>query len=124
MLTNVLLGSSDLAASEVFYDALLVLVGAEQVFKNERSILWKTKDSDVGIAVCLPFDGQPVTQANGSMLGLKANSSQQVDAVYAKALSLGGRCAGKPGERQPGIYAAYFRDLEGHKFGIFYRTDI
>ena len=38
-----------------------------------------------------------------------------VDAVYAKALELGGSDEGAPGERFPGFYAAYFRDLDGNK---------
>jgi predicted lactoylglutathione lyase len=40
---------------------------------------------------------------------------EQVDAVYAKAIELGGSDEGAPGERFPGFYAAYFRDLDGNK---------
>ena len=42
----------------------------------------------------------------------------QVDAFHAKALELGGSCAGPPGLRGPkeaGNYAAYLRDLDGNK---------
>ena len=35
--------------------------------------------------------------------------------MYAKALELGGTDEGAPGERFPGFYAAYFRDLDGNK---------
>ena len=39
----------------------------------------------------------------------------EVDAFHAKALELGGTDEGAPGERTPGVYFAYFRDLDGNK---------
>ena len=42
----------------------------------------------------------------------------QVDALYARALELGGTDERPPGERFPGFYAAYFRDLDGNKLNI------
>ena len=51
---------------------------------------------------------------------LAARDKAQVDAVYHRAIELGGSCEGKPGDRLDGaLYAAYFRDPDGHKFGIF-----
>lgn len=120
MLTNVLLGTNDLVRSESFYDALLALFDAKQVMKNERSILWKTRDDAVGIAVCLPFDGAPATHGNGAMVGLKARSIGHLVDLYETALRLGGSCEGAPGERRPGVHAAYFRDPDRNKFGIFF----
>jgi predicted lactoylglutathione lyase len=49
------------------------------------------------------------------MVALQANSREQVDRVYAKALELGGTDEGAPGQRSEGFYAAYFRDLDGNK---------
>lgn len=120
MLTNVLLGTNDLARSESFYDALLARLGAKQVMKNERSILWKSSDDGVGIAVCLPYDGGAATHGNGAMVGLKARSIEHLVDIYDTALRLGGSCEGAPGERRPGVHAAYFRDPDRNKFGIFF----
>lgn len=120
MISNIILGTNNLKRAEQFYDTLLALFGAEQVMRNERSILWKSADSESGIAVCTPFNGKPATHSNGSMVGLKANSLSQLQDVYTTALELGGSCEGKPGERKPGVNAAYFRDPDGNKFGIFY----
>jgi len=45
---------------------------------------------------------------------------KQVDEFYSKALELGGTDEGLPGPRTDGAsYAAYFRDLDGHKLNAF-----
>ena len=59
------------------------------------------------------IDKRPATVGNGTMVALGAASREQVDAVHAKALELGGSDEGAPGQRWPGFYAAYFRDLDG-----------
>ncbi|WP_242101588.1 VOC family protein [Lysobacter sp. M2-1] len=120
MLTNVILGTNDLDRAEVFYDALLALFGARQVMKNDRSILWKPGDGGSGIAVCTPHDGQPATHGNGTMVGLRAGSLGELTRIYETALRLGGSCDGAPGERKPGVHAAYFRDPDKNKFGVFF----
>ena len=60
-----------------------------------------------------------ITVGNGNMIALTAGSSELVDAVYAKAIELGGTDEGAPGERTDGFYAAYFRDLDGNKLNVF-----
>lgn len=119
MLTNVLLGTDDLPRAERFYDALLSLFGARQAIRNERSILWRSGPDAVGIALCTPHDGRPATHGNGAMVGLRAHSPDHLVRVYETAIALGGTCEGPPGERRPGVHAAYFRDPDGNKFGIF-----
>lgn len=120
MITNIILGTNNLNQAETFYDSLLSLFGAKQTKRNERSILWKSEEKGVGIAICTPHNKDPATHGNGTMVGLSADSVEKVTQVYEKALELGGSCAGKPGERVPGIHAAYFRDLDQNKFGVFF----
>lgn len=120
MLTNVIIGTNDLDRAEAFYDPLLALFSATKTMRNKRSILWKPADAGVGIAVCTPHDKQPATNGNGTMLGLKADSLDHLTTIYETALKLGGICEGAPGERKPGVHAAYFRDPDRNKFGIFY----
>jgi predicted lactoylglutathione lyase len=43
-----------------------------------------------------------------------------VDAIYKKALELGGKDEGAPGPRGDGFYAGYFRDLDGNKLNAFF----
>ena len=46
-------------------------------------------------------------------------SVEKVDLLHAKALSLGGKDEGAPGDRGGGFYGAYFRDLAGNKLCVF-----
>jgi predicted lactoylglutathione lyase len=49
------------------------------------------------------------------MGGFKFDSAEEVAAFHAKAMALGATNEGDPGERAPGVYFAYFRDLDGNK---------
>ncbi|MFM9835320.1 MAG: VOC family protein [Methylophilaceae bacterium] len=65
-----------------------------------------------------PFNGNPATHGNGSLVGFKVNSWNEVDRFYAVALANGGTCEGAPGLRlnvAPDFYAAYVRDPDGNK---------
>jgi predicted lactoylglutathione lyase len=55
------------------------------------------------------------------MVAFAADSKAKVDALYRKALELGGTDEGPPGPRgNHGFYAAYFRDLDGNKLSAFH----
>jgi hypothetical protein len=65
-----------------------------------------------------PFNQQPATTGNGSMVAFRASSWKDVDDFYAAAIAGGGVCDGAPGLRlhySPDFYAAYVRDLDGNK---------
>ena len=67
-------------------------------------------------AICTPFDGEPASVGNGSMVAFNQDSKDSVDAIYNKALALGATCDGKPGERIPDVfYGAYVKDTDGNK---------
>lgn len=122
MISHFNLGSNDLAKAEVFYDGVLALLNGSQAAHYERSIYYTFGENSARLAINTPFDGNPATFGNGSMVALTANSRDQVDEVHAKALALGGSCEGEPGERGNSdytIYGAYFRDPDGNKFGVF-----
>ena len=53
------------------------------------------------------------------MIALRCPSKKKVDDLHAKALSLGGKDEGAPGDRGGGFYAAYFRDPDGNKLCFF-----
>ena len=72
------------------------------------------------MAATLPFDGQPATIGNGSMVALQAKDADQVRRLYEIALANGGVDEGAPGPRgDDGFYAAYFRDPDGNKLNAF-----
>jgi len=53
-------------------------------------------------------------------VALAVDSRDKVNAVHAKALSLGGKDEGAPGPRgDSGFYAGYFRDPDGNKLNAF-----
>lgn len=120
MIGYVTLGTSDLPRATAFYDGLLGALGAKRVFENDRGIGWGTGMNSPSLAVTRPFDGQPATSGNGTMVALAADSKEKVAAIHKLALELGGSDEGKPGPRSETFYAAYFRDLDGNKLSCFF----
>jgi catechol 2,3-dioxygenase-like lactoylglutathione lyase family enzyme len=119
MIGYVTLGTNDLDRAAAYYDALLGTLGAKRGMQGPRFISWSTgKGPSVG--VIKPYDGQPAQPGNGMMTSLVVDSRAKVDALHAKALELGGTDEGAVGERFPGFYAAYFRDLDGNKLCVFH----
>jgi len=120
MLSHVNLGTNDLEKAEKFYDSLTAIFGGTQSYKSNRTILYSIGEGSGKIAINIPFDGEQASSGNGTMIALSASNKEQVDEVYKKAIELGGSCEGAPGKRMGGaMYAAYFRDLDANKFGIF-----
>jgi catechol 2,3-dioxygenase-like lactoylglutathione lyase family enzyme len=113
------LGTNDLDRATAFYDELLGLLGAKRAMSFPRGHLWSAGAGQPMFGVLTPFDGQPATVGNGTMIALACPDAATIDALHAKALALGGRDEGAPGERFPGFYAAYCRDLDGNKLCFF-----
>jgi catechol 2,3-dioxygenase-like lactoylglutathione lyase family enzyme len=121
MIGYVTIGTNDLVRAAAFYDALLGDLGAKRMMETDQFIAWSVRPDAPGLGVSKPFDKKPATVGNGVMVALEAGSNAQVDALYRKALQLGGRDEGPPGPRgEGGFYAAYFRDLDGNKLNFFH----
>lgn len=119
MIGYVTLGTNDLDKAAVFYDALLGEIGAGRMMETDRAIIWSIAPDKPALGVITPFDKKDATIGNGGMVALLVDSREKVDALHAKALELGGTDEGAPGERGPGIYFAYFRDLDGNKLNFY-----
>jgi catechol 2,3-dioxygenase-like lactoylglutathione lyase family enzyme len=119
MIGYITLGTNDLARASAYYDALLGDMGATRTLELDRLVAWGPESGSPMLGVIMPFDGNPASVGNGTMVGLNADSNAKVDEMYAKALELGGTDEGVPGERMPGFYAGYFRDLDGNKLNFF-----
>jgi len=113
-------GTNDLARASRFYDALLGELGAKRAMEMDGFVAWATAPGTPMVGVIKPNDGKAATVGNGVMVALAAKSKAQVDAIHAKAMSLGGKDEGKPGPRGAGFYAGYFRDLDGNKLNAFF----
>lgn len=122
MIGYVTLGTNDLARAARFYDAIAAELGTARMFETATSVAWGDPGGAPGIAVIAPFDGQPATAGNGTMVALEAKDAAQVDRLHALALAHGGTCEGAPGPRGDTFYAAYFRDPDGNKLNAFIMT--
>lgn len=133
MFTYVCLGTNQLARAVPFYDALLGALGLSRCDTHDDPdwdgwVGWGTYEDDgrteVALWLCQPFDGQPATVSNGSMVALQAASWAQVQQFHRAALANGGTCEGPPGLRpqyNADFYAAYVRDPDGHKLAAVCR---
>jgi len=119
MIGYVTLGTNDLARAAKFYDALLSELGGKRMMETEQFISWGTGGGP-GLGLIKPFDKQPATPGNGTMVALEVDSQEKVKAVFDKAMKLGAKDEGGPGLRWGTFYAAYFRDLDGNKLNVFH----
>ncbi len=113
------LGSNDLEKGAKFYDDFLGAFGGKRAFGMDRIIFWNDANGGAMLSLCIPYDEKTATPGNGNMLALAAESPEQVDAMYAKAIELGATDDGAPGARTDNFYGAYFRDLDGNKICCF-----
>ena len=133
MFAYVCLGSSDLARSARFYDAVLGALGLQRCDTSGEPewdgwIGWGRYENhgqvELALWLCQPFNGEPASAGNGTMVALRASSWRQVDEFHAAALANGGRSEGAPGLRpqyNPDFYAAYVRDPDGNKLAAVCR---
>jgi catechol 2,3-dioxygenase-like lactoylglutathione lyase family enzyme len=119
MIGYVTLGTNDLARAGAFYDALLEGIGARRLWEFETGIGWGVAMDQPGLGLMKPYDGQPATHGNGTMVALVVQTPAQVDALYRKAIELGAKDEGPAGPRGDSFYAGYFRDLDGNKLNVF-----
>ncbi len=124
MIGYVTVGSNNLDKSRAFYDALMPVIGAGRIMEfGDNFTMYGTGMGQPGFAVCKPYDGNAATAGNGNMASIAVDSRAKVDALYAKAIQLGGSDEGPPGLRgddgPQAFYGAYFRDPEGNKLAAF-----
>ena len=133
MLSYVYFGTNDLERAVEFYDAVLRALEMRRCITGDAE--WDRIAAGWGIYedggarelafwVGKPFDQQPATAGNGSMVAFSARSRNQVNGFHAAALVRGGVCDGPPGLRlhyAPDFYAAYVRDRDGNKIAAVCR---
>jgi catechol 2,3-dioxygenase-like lactoylglutathione lyase family enzyme len=116
-----------------FYNATLAPLGMQRCVTGDPdwdsiSAGWGTYEDggarELAFWIGKPFNQQPATTGNGSMVAFRARSWKEVNDFHAAALANGGSCEGAPGVRQhygPDFYAAYVRDLDGNKLAAVCR---
>lgn len=118
MLAYVTLGTNDTGKALAFYDALMPELGAKRFFDNGRLYFYGTGPGQPMLAIGGSYDGAPASAGNGVMPALACKDKETVDKAYRKAIELGARCEGEPGNRMPTFYGAYFRDPDGNKICV------
>jgi catechol 2,3-dioxygenase-like lactoylglutathione lyase family enzyme len=117
MFDHLSLGVADLERSAAFYDAVLGALGYVRLTENPRHVSYGPAG----------FTGEPpfaILSSAGAKaparfhLAFRANSRAAVDRFHAAAIGAGGVDEGGPGIREnynPGYYAAFVRDPDGHR---------
>lgn len=114
------IGVTDMDKAKQFYCDLFAEQGATVKIDAGRIAMIGTAAGQPMVAVCTPYNGEAPAPGNGNMLAFTAKSKQEVDALYAKAISLGATCDGEPGQRVPDrFYGAYAHDPDGNKLCFF-----
>ena len=120
MLGYATIGSNDLPKAKAFYTALLAEMGAKVLMDVGRAAFFGIDMGKPMLGICTPYNQEAAQPGNGNMVALPGGSRAGVDKLYAKAISLGATDEGAPGERMPGFYGGYFRDLDGNKLAFFH----
>ncbi len=97
MIGYAVLGTNDLARAASFYDELLAEMGVSPMMEfGDRGYAWAAAMDKPMLCIMTPYDGQPATVGNGVMAGIAADSHDQVDRIYMKAIELGGFRGAQP----------------------------
>lgn len=129
MLNHVMLGSNDIERSKRFYDAVLGVLGAGEPIRSlapsgHVRLFYRHDGSTFGISQ--PINDQPATPANGSTVGFRCDSAEQVKAFHDVAVAHGGQSIEEPPGLRTGamgaMHLSYVRDPDGNKLCAIYRV--
>lgn len=117
MIYYVTLGTNDLVRARAFYDPTLATLGIIDLAPDsDEACYGRPGDASASLYVVNPYDGQPATRGNGTMLALTAATRAEVRAFHTAALANGGTDEGAPGLRYAAhFYSCYVRDPDGNK---------
>lgn len=112
-------GVADLDRAVRFYDACLAPLGLVRLWLAPRAAGYGPEGyvAEAPFAIVLG-GGEAHPPGRGAHLAFVAPDREAVDAFHAAALHQGGTDEGAPGVRQeydPGYYAAFVRDPDGHR---------
>ena len=126
MIAYVSVGADDMARAKRFYGAFLPALGYVQTeYQGDLSYALPHRAGQPpapDFYVKSPFNGQPASTGNGTMVAFEARDQQQVRDLHAAAIVAGGANDGKPGFRAsygPQFYVGYLRDPQGNKIALF-----
>lgn len=122
MFNHIMIGCNDIERSKQFYDAVLGTLGAGPALRNVAAsghtrYFYRHNGNSFGITE--PINGEPATAGNGSTIGFKCASFDEVKNFHDTAVAMGGTSIEQPpGLRESSLGAmhlAYVRDPDGNK---------
>ncbi|MCH2165066.1 MAG: VOC family protein [Marinovum sp.] len=126
MISYVSVGADDIAVAKRFYSAFLPALGFgfEEGPEGLSYVPPQVPGQPVlpDFYVKPPYNGEPASTGNGSMVAFEAKDHAQVRALHAAGLVAGGTNEGDPGFRPdygPRFFVSYMRDPQGNKLAIF-----
>lgn len=119
MFDHISIGVESLERAVAFYDAVLAPLGYVRLWLNARAAGYGPEgfEGEAPFAI-LGVGAEQKPPGRGFHLAFAAPSREAVNRFHAAALSAGGVDEGGPGIREnydPGYYAAFVRDLDGHR---------
>lgn len=115
------LGTNDVGKAKRFYQPLLKILDIELVCEYEHAVAFGKDYPEFWLQI--PYDKKVATAGNGVHFGFVATNKEQVRLFYKRALTLGGKCNGKPGLRPEygdKYYGCFIVDPEGNKVEACY----
>jgi catechol 2,3-dioxygenase-like lactoylglutathione lyase family enzyme len=126
MFSHIMVGSNDIDRSQTFYDALFSAIGAKPGRRDDKGVNYL--HNGALFMVRPPLNGEGATHGNGSTIGFRIDSPEQVDAWHEAGCRNGGKsCEDLPGIRQGTfgpLYLAYLRDPDGNKLCALHRMPV
>ncbi|MGB5705245.1 MAG: VOC family protein [Arenicellales bacterium] len=123
MLGYFMVGTRDLDSATRFYDTVLKPLDLVRDMTEDTYVGYSAKDAPENpeFNVTEPYNKQPASAGNGTMIALAAETRGLVDKFHASGIASGWTDEGKPGPRpaDSSIYYAYIRDLDGNKICAF-----
>jgi catechol 2,3-dioxygenase-like lactoylglutathione lyase family enzyme len=116
MIDHVSIAVADLQASAAFYDQVLEPLGLKRLAERDHTVGFGKRYPEFWLNARPALT--PVGDDTGNHICLRAPSIAAVTQFYERALSLGGRGDGAPGERQATMtvyFGAFIRDPDGNK---------
>jgi catechol 2,3-dioxygenase-like lactoylglutathione lyase family enzyme len=129
MFSHVIVGANDIEKSKSFYEKVLGVLGFEgkgvenTASSGHKRVFFQHKGNAFGISE--PIDNEPATHGNGTTLGFKCDSPEQVKQFHDVAVANGGAsCEDPPGLREGSMgpmHLSYVRDPSGNKLCAIHR---
>ena len=120
MISYFMVGTNKYPEAVKFYDRLMTEMGASKVYEGDRYTGWGCGIGTPMFIVTKPYNNEPATVGNGTMISFDVGSIDQVRKLHAQVLATGGSNEGDPGMRGEQLYVAYCRDLDGNKMNFIY----